>query len=101
MKASQIVIRVGLHELNQTNIDEKTYRVFNTYFPPTFKPSDATKDDIGLIRLYNPIQFIDKQVEPACLNLEEHKNYGDNDLIVSGWGNVMNDIEIFKTYLKY
>ena len=58
-------------------------------------------NDIGLIRLFFPIKFVSKQIEPACLNLEEKKNY--DDLLISGWGGKLrkNDLSHKKICLRY
>ena len=80
------MVRVGIYELNETNLASRTYRAFRTYIHPSYKPESVVAYDIGLIRLFFPIQFLSKQIEPTCLNLVEKKTY--DDLLISGWGAV-------------
>lgn len=46
--------------------------------------------DVALLRTLFPINFTDKVVDPACLNLvDENKKYDGLDLIISGWGTIL------------
>lgn len=75
-----------MHELNETNLEERSYYAFRSYSHPSFQSDNNVLEvrDIGLIRLFYPINFIRGQVEPSCLNLEEKKKY--DDLLVTGYG---------------
>lgn len=86
MSADKIAVRVGLHELNETDLDERTYDAFQIFSHPSFKSNENVLEvrDLGLIRLFYPIKFIHRKVEPACLNFEEKKKY--DDLMISGFG---------------
>ena len=80
--ARDIKVRVGLHTLDDPDIEGKTYFVEqiiqHDYTTPT-KPGD-----IAILKLTKPIQFISGQVEPACYNTLERQY--ESELKASGWG---------------
>lgn len=64
-------VRVGLYELFDPQLKEKTYRVHHIYKFPDFS-NDMFTGDLALIKVKRPIRFERGQVEPACLDLENH-----------------------------
>lgn len=64
-------VRVGLFELFDDKISEKTYRIDEIYNYPQFKLENVLDGgDISLVKLKSPIKFEHGLVEPACLELE-------------------------------
>lgn len=86
-RPSQLTVRVGLHRLNDPNIDSKTYSVrkisvHSRYFEPG--RSTSGPGDIALLELNEPIPF-STNVQPACLP-ERFEHYDDKvgSLLASG-----------------
>lgn len=65
-------VRVGLYELFDPQLEEKTYRVQHVYKFPDFSNTSFT-GDLALLKLKRPIRFEPGLVEPACLDLENHR----------------------------
>lgn len=77
-----------------TNIKDddgnKTYEVEKILQDSYSGINDA--GDIAILKLSKPIQFQEKIIEPACLNLVRVRNY-KNELMASGFGTT---VESFK-----
>lgn len=65
-------VRVGLFELFDPQLKEKSYRVDRVYKFPDFSNASFT-GDLALLKLRRPIRFETGLVEPACLDLENHR----------------------------
>lgn len=73
-----IEVRVGLYELFDEKLKEKTYHVSEIYKFPSFDYSNSLKEgDITFLKVSKPIKFQHNLVEPACLDLEP--SYLDNN----------------------
>ena len=66
-------VRVGLYELFDPRLKEKSYRVQAVYKFPDFSNASFT-GDLALLKLRKPIRFEPGHVEPACLDLENHRS---------------------------
>lgn len=69
---AQFEVRVGLYELFDPQLKEKTYRVHQIIKFPDFSNASFT-GDLALLKLRKPIRFEPGHVEPACLDLENHR----------------------------
>ena len=78
----EVEVRVGLHHLDDKNLDDKTYEVEKIFLHDFSSPS--LPGDIAVLKLSQPLEFIEAQVEPACLNTEFKDAY--DVLMASGWG---------------
>lgn len=78
-------VRVGLYELFDPKIKEKTYRVSEVYKFPSFDYSNSLRGgDLAMVKLTRPIQFEAGLIEPACLDLDgyDSKSINRNDVSV-------------------
>jgi trypsin len=72
---------LGAHLLSNSNRRISVDRLIFHY-----DYNDATSEnDIGLIRLHEPITSFSDHIRPACLSRSFQQSYASNPLIVAGW----------------
>ena len=84
------MVRVGLSRLDDKISVNNSYRISKTLIHPSYNAfyGNAVKD-VGLIKLAEQIEFIDRKVEPACLDLNQSytEALGVEAFMVTAWDN--------------
>ena len=86
---SRLTVRVGVHALNDRNINSKTYVAKRVFSDPRF--GRGTLGDFALIEVRGSIPF-SKEVQPACLP-SHTEEYNRSGLLGVGWGSTVSVVQ--------
>jgi secreted trypsin-like serine protease len=92
---SDFTVRLGAHDLNETESTAKTIKVSRIVQHPNYIGTNIVSNDITLLELAEEVNYT-KAIRPVCLPQDPQKGYAQEMATTSGWGHSGEKHEILK-----